>query len=123
VGAANFQLVGSSFGAPFPPGGNYPFPIHSIYITLLAETGFLGFILYTFPAIMVVMTGLYIGLKNDILIAGIVCGLIGTFAFGAFDYLQLYDPTAFVPIWSLAGIIAGTNSRIRLPIRRVKITA
>jgi hypothetical protein len=120
VGAANYPLVAMSYDAPYPPGAEYPFPAHSIYITLLAETGIPGFTLYSLAGALVVLTGLYYGVKkNDLLILGIACGLLGTFAFGAFDYLQLYHPTAFIPIWSLAGIIAGLRSGISLPIEPV----
>lgn len=120
VGAANYPLVAMSYNAPYPPGAEYPFPAHSIYITLLAETGIPGFTLYSLAGALVVLTGLYYGVKkNDLLTIGLACGLLGTFAFGAFDILQLYFPTAFIPIWCLAGILAGLSSGISLPIEPV----
>lgn len=116
VGAANFQLVAMSYDAPYPPGGEFPFPAHSVYIMLLAETGVPGFFFYTTAAVIVVIAGVYYGIKEKALLQlGVVCGLLGTFAFGALDVLQLYYPTGFVPIWSLAGILAGITAGIRLP--------
>ncbi|SFK69350.1 O-Antigen ligase [Halogranum rubrum] len=117
VGAANYQLVAMSYDAPYPPGAEYPYPAHSIYVTLLAETGIPGFTLYSLAGALVVLAGLYYGVKKDDLLAvGLACGLLGTFAFGAFDILQLYYPTAFIPIWCLAGILAGHSSGFSLPI-------
>lgn len=115
VGAANYQTIAKGYNAPFPPSGEFPYPAHSVYITLLAETGLPGFTLYGLASIAVVFTGLYYGVrKREHLTIGISCGLLGTFAFGAFDILQLYYPTAFIPIWALAGIVAGTYSGIQL---------
>lgn len=120
VGAANYQLVAMSYNAPYPPGAEYPYPAHSVYITLLAETGIPGFTLYSLAGVSVVLAGLYYGVKkNYLLTVGLACGLLGTFAFGAFDILQLYHPTAFIPIWCLAGILAGLSSGISLPIEPV----
>ena len=121
VGAANFQLVAMSYDAPYPPGAEYPYPAHSIYITLLAETGIPGFTLYSLAGVSVVLAGLYYGVKGkDVLTVGLACGLLGTFAFGAFDYFQLYSSTAFIPIWSVAGILAGLRSGITLPMEPVQ---
>lgn len=121
VGAANYQLVAMSYGAPYPPGGEYPYPAHSIYITLLAETGIPGFTLYSLAGAVVVLGGLYYGVtESDLLTVGLACGLLGAFAFGAFDILQLYYPTAFIPIWCLAGILSARSSGLYFPLKYIR---
>ncbi|WP_224448677.1 O-antigen ligase family protein [Haloprofundus salilacus] len=119
VGAANYQLVAMGYDAPYPPGGEFPYSIHSIYITLLAETGLPGFFLYTLAGASVVLGGLYYGVREqNVLLSGLACGLLGTFAFGSLDILQLYYPTAFVPIWAVAGIAGAICGGIHLPTPR-----
>jgi hypothetical protein len=120
VGAANFQLVAMQYSAPYPPGGAYPYPAHSIYVMILAESGVPGLLFYATAAAAVILGGFYYGVQDKgLLQIGIACGLVGTFAYGALDYLQLYSPTAFVPIWCLAGVLAGFSSGVRLPIGRI----
>jgi O-antigen ligase len=104
IGGANFIYFSTMYGL------SEPYPLHSIYIALLAETGILGFVSYVIVVCSVLWYSWKLGLEasdNNLLYIGIFCGMIGYLAFGFWDVLQLIKITSLIPFWILAGAIVG----------------
>jgi len=104
VGGGNFRYYATRYGLP------YPLPLHSIYMGLLAETGLPGLLFYTSAVVVVFWYGwqTIVEAKGEgLLLAGVLCGLLGYLSFGFFDYLQLIKPMSVFSIGILAGAVLG----------------
>jgi len=104
IGGANFMYYSQEYGLP------RGMPLHNIYIALLAETGLPGFVLYMLILVSVIWCGwktMNHRTNNQLLILGMICGIVAYLAFGFWDHLQLDRPTSFIPFWVLSGAIIG----------------
>lgn len=114
IGGVNYVLVAGEYGVVAPPGQNFPYPVHSMYLTLLAETGAVGTALYLGTVAAVLYAGWRLlghpGVDGPLVI-GVLAGLVGALAFGALDILPLYAGPGFFPFWIVAGALVGEASR------------
>jgi O-antigen ligase len=104
IGGANFIYYSTMYGL------SEPYPVHNIYIALLAETGIPGFVSYVIVVCSVLWYSWKLGLgasDNNLLYIGIFCGIVGYLSFGFWDHLQLTRITSLIPFWILAGAIVG----------------
>lgn len=115
LGGMNFVLVAETYGITADASEALPPPIHNIYITVLAETGLVGFVLYFGTLSLVLIYGLRLlreSATDRLLVAGVMAGLVGSLGFGFWDILQLYHSTGFFPLWILAGALVGEYRRV-----------
>lgn len=113
LGGVNYVTVAGEYGVVAPPGQNFPYPVHSVYFTLLAETGAVGTALYLGTVAGVLYAGWRLLGRTGVdgpLVIGVLAGLVGALAFGALDILMLYAGTGFFPFWIVAGALVGEAS-------------
>ena len=102
LGGANFYYVSDGF---LPK----PYPLHNLFIELLAETGIVGFVLYT-GAIVLGLSAIwqyYRETRNPIAL-GVFSGLICYFALASFQP-QLARPQILFIFWSIIGAFVGRS--------------
>ncbi|MBP1987798.1 O-antigen ligase family protein [Halolamina salifodinae] len=110
IGGANYVYYATQYDP------SRPYPLHNIYIGLLAETGFIGFLLYIVVLGSVLWyTWKIVGSSNSdaLLFLGIFCGMLGYLAFGFWDHLPLTRVTSLIPFWLLAGTVVGEYMKIK----------
>lgn len=114
LGGMSYVVVAPEYGMPVPNGQNFAHPVHSLYFTLLAETGAVGTALY----LGAVAAALYAGWRlldrdgvDAALVVGVLAGLVGALAFATFDILTLYAGPGFFPFWIVAGALVGEAAR------------
>ncbi|MFC6990536.1 O-antigen ligase family protein [Haladaptatus sp. GCM10025707] len=116
IGGMNYVLMANEYGVPSRPGADLPYPIHNIYITVLVETGFIGFAFYTLTIGLVMLYGLRLlrdPATDRLLVAGVMGGLLGSLGFAFWDIFQLYSVVGFIPFWLLAGGLVGEYLRVQ----------
>lgn len=126
IGGANWVVVAGEYGFVPPPNASFPPPIHSVYFTLLAETGAVGLVLYLASLAAVVRVGYRLISYNGFgdwryvyrpgtdraMVAAVLAGLVGTFSFSVFGVLGLYAAAGLLPVWVLAGTLVGEHRRL-----------
>ncbi len=103
-------FLGSGLGTfmdHFPKYFNYPFPqyAHNSYLQIWAETGvfsFISFLLFLFFLLFGAIT--VFRLKNDFLVLGLLCAVIGFLAHSFLDN-QFYSLQLSILFWSMAGLL------------------
>lgn len=106
IGGMNFHYYATEYGLP------QPMPLHNMYIAILAETGAPGLVLYGGMLLAVLYAGVQVVTDDDgpdVLAIGVVCGIVGFLAFGAFDILQITKSPAAFSFAILAGAIVGQS--------------
>ena len=113
LGGMNYVLMAGEYGLDAPAGRNFPNAIHSVYFTLLAETGAVGTALYLGAVVLLVGWRL-VGREgaDDALVLAALAGLVGTLAFSAFDMFHLYAAAGLFPFWVVAGAVVGEARRL-----------
>lgn len=110
IGGMNWVRVASEYGFEAPWNQNFPVAIHSVYFTLLAETGAVGTGLYLGAIATVLYGGLGLAAADSgetALVLAVLAGLVGALAYSAFGVLHLYAAAGLIPFWALAGALAG----------------
>ncbi len=99
IGGVNFAYIAEGYGF------NDPHEMHNIFVMLLAETGFPGFLLYSAALCGVLVTSWRrFNQTGDILIIGAVAGLIGYIATLNLRSGFVRTPAIFT-FWALAGAL------------------
>lgn len=112
VGGKNYILVATDYGAV--ASDTYPTTVHNIYFLILAETGIVGFALFFATFLLIgayAINAIWTGHPKPGLVAAGASGLVGVFAFGFFDKLQLTSTTGFFPLLIVAGAFVGEYLR------------
>ena len=111
IGGANYPYVAPAYGLPKFLKGNL-FPLHSLFIALLAETGIPGFLLYTMAVGVAVWAGWkLLGTDISLIAVGVLAALIGWAAIAFWTVAVRY--TMVLPVWILAAGIVGELHRRR----------
>lgn len=106
IGGANFADVAPAYGLAESR------LIHNLYIALLAETGFVGSVLYIGALVAIISKGVNLILeRGDLLTMGILAGLLGSLAVSFWTHRLLDVATFSFPFWILAGMIVGKSHR------------
>jgi hypothetical protein len=112
VGGANYPFVAKEYGLPAKLAGNW-FPLHNMYLAILAETGLPGFVFFMLAFVFVFWNGLRRFLKQNsdtLLAAGLLAGMVG-YAAVAFWETNLRF-VMVVPFWMLMGALVAENERL-----------
>jgi O-antigen ligase len=107
IGGANYPYVADRYGLPSTLG-NVPFPLHNIYIALLAETGFIGAFFYAIALGLVIVSGwrLYTNEYTSTPLAiGLLSSIVGYLAV-AFWVVNVRF-VMILPFWLLMGALLG----------------
>jgi O-antigen ligase len=114
IGAGNFRY----YGAAVDP--TLELELHNLYLSVLVETGLVGFALYFGAIGLVLSRGLMAipksppSTETTVLVA-VFAGLLGQLAMGGWDILQLTKVTVFLPFWIALGAIAARSERVEWP--------
>jgi hypothetical protein len=111
VGGANYPYVAPAYGLPAKLHGHL-FPLHNMYIAVLAETGIPGFLLYVSALGMVLWSGwcLYRDGQNRTLAAGALSAVVGYLAVSF--WIVNTRLVMVVPFWILAGALVAEHRHI-----------
>ncbi|EMA43814.1 O-antigen ligase family protein [Halococcus saccharolyticus] len=106
IGGSNFVYYSTAYGL------SEPVPLHNIYIAMLAETGFPGFVLFMALLGSVFWCSWKLSGRhyNKLLYLGLFCGLIGWAAYSFWNH-PIDKVTTMFPIWALAGAVVGSYSK------------
>lgn len=107
IGGMNFIYHAADYGL------TNPLPIHNTYIAILAGTGLPGLLCYLALLGAVVWAG-WVGAKHSesgLLLAGMLCGMVGYFAYAFWAITPLIMSTSFFPFWILAGAVVGAYAK------------
>lgn len=111
IGGGNYPYVAGRYGLPSRIGDG-PFPLHSVYIATLAETGVPGFVLYVAATALVLWAGwrLYVRRPDDrVFLAGLLAALVGYVAV-AFWVVNVRF-VMILPFWILGGALVAALRR------------
>lgn len=114
IGGMNYVVVAGEYGMTAPWNQNFPNAIHSVYFTLLAETGAVGTVLYLAAILAVLYAGLQLlrwECSDTALVAAVLAGMVGVLAYSAFGVLHLYAAAGFFSFWVVAGGLFGEYLR------------
>ena len=108
LGGMNFVLVGQQYGVTSPPYTELTYPIHSIYFTLLAETGLLGFSLFVLTVGLIFFYGYQAAqmqtTNSDIPLA-LLAGMSGALAYMLLDVFLLTNAASWAQFWIVGGLV------------------
>ncbi|MFC6988173.1 O-antigen ligase family protein [Haloplanus sp. GCM10025708] len=103
IGGANFPYYADSFGIPDQ------LPIHNVYLTLLAETGVVGFVLYVGFLVAVVRRGVR-SLRSeatDVYVRGAaLAGVVGYLGFMFWDHMLFNSVVSSFTFYAVCGALA-----------------
>jgi hypothetical protein len=108
LGGGNFVLVGHQYGIASPEYTDVTDPIHSIYISLLAETGIIGFTSFALTIGFIYLYGYRSARTQNtdaIVPIALLAGLSATLAFMFFDKFLLTNATDWAQFWIIAAFI------------------
>lgn len=109
IGGGNYPYVADQYGLPTTLGGGYLFPLHSVYVALLAETGVPGFLLYVVASLLVLWAGWWLYRRDGpdkVLHAGLLAAVVGYLAV-AFWVVNVRF-TIILPFWLLGTAVYAT---------------
>jgi hypothetical protein len=107
IGGMNFVLVGHEYGIRSPVYTDLTYPIHSLYITLLVETGIIGFLTFMITVGFIYLYGYRAArARSDALVPiALLAGLSGTLAFMLLDHFLLTNAATWAQFWIVAGFV------------------
>lgn len=103
IGGANFPYYAASFGIPDQ------LPIHNVYLTLLAETGVVGFLLYVGFLLTVLRRGVrsLLAEATDARVrAAALAGIVGYLGFMFWDYLLFDSVVSSFTFYAVCAVVA-----------------
>ncbi|MFC6835086.1 O-antigen ligase family protein [Halomarina ordinaria] len=107
IGGGNFVEHAHEFGANRRP-------IHSAYLSLAAETGLVGLLLYVGAQVSVLASAATSVAERSLPALGFLCGFLGLTTLAVFDHLTLLSYVCAIPLWGLCAAVdaeaAGTNA-------------
>lgn len=109
IGGANYPYVANWYGLPSHIGDG-PFPLHSVYVATLAETGVPGFVLYVGATVLVLWAGwrLYLDRPDEkVFLAGVLAALVGYVAVAFWVVNVRFG--MILPFWLLGGAIVAAS--------------
>lgn len=116
LGGMNFVLVGEQYGVPSPSYTELTYPIHSIYFTLLAETGILGLTLFGLTVGLIFVYG-YQAAKSPetdaVVPLALLAGLSGALAYMLLDVFLLTNAASWAQFWIVAGFVTAAYQQIQ----------
>jgi hypothetical protein len=108
IGGMNFVLIGHQYGIMSPEQTDLTYPVHSLYISLLAETGLVGFSTFAITVGFIYLYG-YRSARSQTMIRAVplalLAGLSGTLAFMLFDVFLFTNAAAWAQFWIIAAFI------------------
>lgn len=110
IGGANFRYHAMDYGL------RKPMPIHNASISVLAETGLPGFLLFAGTIALVLWAGWQtVSQTNDsttrLLLVAVLAGMVGFLAFQFLGYSMLSKINVMFSFWVLAGAVVGVSRR------------
>lgn len=109
IGGGNYPYVADQYGLPTKLAGGYLFPLHSVYVALLAETGVPGFLLYVVSSLLVlwaVWRLFRLDGPDKVLHAGVLAAVVGYLAVAFWVVNVRY--TIILPFWLLGTAVYAT---------------
>jgi uncharacterized membrane protein YgcG len=111
VGGANYPYVAPAYGLPTRLPSGILFPLHNVYIAILAETGFPGFTMYMLAVALVLLSGwrLFIEWTGErVFVIGVLAGMTGYLA--ASFWVSNVRFVNVLPFWLLMGAMVATTT-------------